>query len=414
MKLENPIGSINNIAPKKSSRWLIRTVLIFASVPAFFVAKSFNANPKQPPQAVYGDKQSRNVISVIAKTAVQGDLPIYLNGLGTVTGLRTVTVKSRVDGELIKVAFQEGALVKAGEVIAEIDPRPFQVQLMQAEGQLMRDEALLKNAQLDLQRYQTLLAQDSIASQQTATQAAMVKQYEGIVITDKAVVANAKLQLGYASIIAPISGRLGLRLVDQGNIVKAADPNGIVVITQTQPIAVIFTLPEDQIPMVMKQLHIGKTLAVEAFDRSGQHKLAQGQLLAVDNQIDPNTGTLKLKASFANNDTALFSNQFVNIKMQVDTLRNATIVPNAAIQSGNAGTFVYVVKDDQTATVRNVRLGAGYEGQVAVLEGVQANEWVVLEGADKLREAAKVNVIGRDDKPQQPLQDQPKKSRDAL
>jgi len=414
MKLEYPSGHKENKAlhptePKKPSRWLVWPVLILLSIAAIYVARTFNAGSEQQAQTVNGGKKSHTT-SVLAKAAEQGDLPVYLSGLGTVTGLRTVTVKSRVDGELVHAAFKEGALVKEGELLAEIDPRPFQVQLMQAEGQLLRDEALLKNAQIDLQRYQTLLEQDSIAAQQTATQAATVKQYQGIVATDRALVANAKLQLSYARITAPISGRLGLRMVDQGNIVKASDANGIVVITQTQPIAVIFTLPEDQLPAVMKQLHAGKTLTVEAFDRSGKNKLAQGRLLAVDNQIDLNTGTVKLKSQFANDDTVLFANQFVNIKMQVDTLRDAVIVPSAAIQTGNAGTFVYVVKADQTVTARTVKLGAVHEERVAVLDGLQANEMVVVEGADKLRENAKVKLIDHDAKlePEQPAQDRPK------
>lgn len=357
----------------------------------FFISRYFQTQEAQ----IKIDKQGKNPAAVVVKTAWQGELPVYLSGLGTVTGLRTVTVKPRVDGELIRVHFKEGTFVKAGDLLAEIDPRPFQVQLMQAEGQLMRDEALLKNAQLDSQRYQTLLAQDSIAAQQVATQAALVEQYQGIVATDKGLVANAKLQLNYAKIIAPISGRLGLRGVDQGNVVKAADPNGLVVITQTQPIAVVFTLPEDQIPAVMKHPQTGKALVVEAYDRSGKILLAQGELLAVDNQIDVNSGTVKLKAQFANENSGLFANQFVNIKMQVETLHKAIIVSSAAIQSGNAGPFVYVVKDSETATVRPVKLGAVHGETVAVLEGLQAGELVVVEGADKLRENAQVKLIDR-------------------
>ncbi|MFZ2452406.1 MAG: MdtA/MuxA family multidrug efflux RND transporter periplasmic adaptor subunit [Methylovulum miyakonense] len=412
MKPENTIGRTEKTEPKKPSHWLIWMLVILAIGAAFLIARPFIADSGPPAPMANAGKPSRNITSVIAKAAVQGDLPVYLNGLGTVTGLRTVTVKSRVDGELVKVSFKEGGLVKAGEMIAEIDPRPYQVQLMQAEGQLMRDEALLKNAELDLQRYQTLLEQDSIAAQQAATQAAAVKQYQGIVATDKALVANAKLQLDYAKITAPISGRLGLRIVDQGNIVKASDTNGLVVITQTQPIAVVFTLPEDQVPAVMKQLHAGKTLTLEAFDRSGKNQLAQGTLLAVDNQIDLSTGTVKLKGQFANDDTALFANQFVNIKMQVDTLHDAVIIPGAAVQTGNAGTFVYVVKGDQTVSVRNVKLGAVYQDQVAVLEGVQANERVVVEGADKLRDDAKVKLIDPDTEAATPVQNTPKKPKD--
>ena len=398
MKLEKIEGRVRNPESEKTRHgWVWSIVLLVCVAGGFFVRPYFVATQSTVSvSTVNAEKPSRSTVSVIAKAAVKGNLPVYLNGLGTVTGLRTVTVKSRVDGELVKMAFQEGELVKAGDLLAEIDPRPFQVQLMQAEGQLMRDEALLSNAQLDLQRYQTLLEQDSIAAQQTATQAATVKQYQGIVETDKAMVANAKLQLSYAKITAPISGRLGLRLVDQGNIVKTSDANGIVVITQTQPIAVVFTVPEDQIPAVMKQRHLGKTLLLEAFDRSGKNKLAQGQLLAVDNQIDVNTGTVKLKGQFANDDTALFANQFVNIRMQVDTLRDVVIVPSAAVQTGNKGTFVYVVDAEQSVSMRVVKLGAVYQEQVAVLEGVKAGELLVVEGADKLREGAKVKLIERD------------------
>ncbi len=337
--------------------------------------------------------RKKEAVAVVVAPVVLGDVPVYVSGLGTVTGLRTVTVKARVDGELVRVGFHEGTLVNEGDLIAEIDPRPFEIQLMQVEGQLLRDEALLKNAQLDLERYQLLLAQDSIAAQQAATQKAVVKQYQGIVITDKALVANAKLQLSYAQIKAPITGRIGLRSVDQGNIVKASDTGGIVVITQTQPIAVVFTLPEDQIPAVMKQLRLGKAQQVEAYDRSGKNKLAEGRLLAVDNQIDPNTGTIKLKSLFENKDTALFANQFVNIKMKIETLHQVMIVPSAALQIGNAGAFVYVVNDDQTVAIRTVKVGVTVGEQVVVLDGLKLNDRVVVEGTDRLREHANVNVL---------------------
>lgn len=378
---------------KRSLSWLLGLwgVLVVGAV--FYFAHPYLSTATQPAQV---EKPNSPVTSVFAQAAIKSDLPVYLNALGTITGLHTVTVKSRVDGELVNVAFQEGALVKAGDLLAEIDPRPFQIQLMQSEGQLQRDNALLNNAQLDLQRYQTLLKQDAISSQQTATQAATVKQYQGIVETDKALVANAKLQLSYAKITAPMSGRLGLRLVDQGNIVKATDANGIVVITQTQPIAVVFTVPEDQIPALLKPLHKGKTLVIDAYDRSGKNQLAQGRLLAVDNQIDVNTGTLKLKGEFANTSDTLFANQFVNIRMQVDTLRNVVIVPSAAIQTGNNDPFVYVVDSTQAVSMRRVKLGAVYREQTAVLDGLQVDELVVVEGADKLREGSKVRLIERD------------------
>lgn len=332
-------------------------------------------------------------IAVAAQTTTQGDFPVYLTGLGTVTALRTVTVRTRVDGELVRVLFKEGQMVHKGDLLAEIDPRAVQAQLMQAEGQLLRDEALLKNAEIDLARYKTLLAQDSIAAQQTVTQESLVKQYKGTVEIDRGLVANTKLQLSYTQITAPISGRLGLRLIDQGNMVHASDVNGLVVITQIQPITVEFSLPEDTIPLVMKQFRTTQDLSIEAFDRSAQNKLAHGKLLAIDNQIDTSTGTIKLKGQFGNEDGALFSNQFVNIKMKVNTLPSVMIAPVAAIQRGILGTFVYVVKKDQTVSVKQVTIGPVDGEKVAVLNGLEANELIVVDGADKLRENSKVKVI---------------------
>jgi multidrug efflux system membrane fusion protein len=264
---------------------------------------------------------------------------------------------------------------------------------------LLRDEALLKNAQTDLVRYKTLLEQDSIAAQQTVTQESLIKQYKGTVEMDRGLVANAKLQLSYARITAPITGRLGLRLVDQGNIVHASDANGLAVITQIHPIAVVFTLPEDDLQAVMKQFHSDEDLAIEAYDRRDKVKLAQGQLLAVDNQIDTSTGTVKLKGQFANEDNALFSNQFVNIRMNMDTLRSVTIIPTAAIQRGTIGPFAYVVKEDQTVSVRPLTLGPTEDEKIAVLEGLQPDELVVVDGADKLRESMKVKLIAREPAP---------------
>jgi membrane fusion protein, multidrug efflux system len=342
------------------------------------------------------DKRGKDLTTVSTETVKLADVPVYLRGLGTVTALRTVTVKSRVDGELLSVLYKEGALVKEGDLIAEIDPRSIQIQLMQMQGQLQRDEALLKNAELDLQRYKTLLAQDSIAAQQVATQESLVKQYQGVVTSDKAQVANAKLQLSYSKITAPINGRLGLRLVDQGNLIKAADAQGLAVITQVQPISVVFTLPEDTLPAINQRLNTGKTLVVEAFDRSGKNKLAEGQLTAVDNQIDLTTGTVKLKSQFANNDSALFVNQFVNVQMLIDILRSVPVIPNAAVQNGERGSFVYVLKDDQTVTVRLVKLGAVDGDKVAVLDGLTEKEQVIIDGMDKLRDGAKVRLEGAD------------------
>ena len=329
---------------------------------------------------------------VVAAAATQSDVDVIVNGLGTVTPLRTVTVRSRVDGELVKVTFQEGQLVKAGELLAEIDQRAFQVQLAQAQGALARDRALLENARLDLERYKTLFAQDSIAKQQVDTQASLVRQYEGAVAVDVSQVDNAKLQLAYSRITAPIAGRIGLRLVDPGNIVRAGDTNGLVVITQLQPVAVLYTVPQDLLPTVMKRLQSGETIPVEAWDREQKAKLAQGTLASADNQVDPQTGTVKLKAQFPNDDSALFPQQFVNVRMKLDTLRDAIIVPSAAVQRGAQGMFVYVVQQDKTVALRTVKLGPLDGQRQAIAEGLQPGEMVVTDGVDRLRPGAQVEV----------------------
>jgi multidrug efflux system membrane fusion protein len=334
--------------------------------------------------------------AVAVETVGQADFPVYLNGLGTVTALRTVTVKPRVEGELINVAFTEGQMVKEGDLLAEIDPRPFQVQLQQAEGQLMRDEALLKNARIDHERYLTLLEQDSISAQQTVTQEAQVRQYLGVVEMDKAQVNNAKLQLSYAKVTAPIPGRVGLRQIDQGNIIHANDTNGLVVITQLQPITVVFTLPEDKVQEVMQRWRANEPVKVEAYDRAGKIKLAEGKLLAFDNQIDPTTGTLKLKAQFDNHEYTLFANQFVNIRMHLDTLHDATLVSSAAIQHDTQGAFVYVVDAQKNVQVRRVTLGPTEADKAVVLSDLAANETVVVEGIDRLRDGGRVDIARKD------------------
>jgi multidrug efflux system membrane fusion protein len=357
------------------------------------------AQPQAKPGKGRGGKGGKGgdggPIPVAASTAQAGDIPIYLSGLGTVVPMRTVIVRSRVDGELVRVNFTEGQYVKEGELLAQVDPRAFQVQLDQAEGQLIKDQALLANARIDLERYRTLFQQDSIAKQQVDTQAALVQQYEGTVRSDQAMVDNARLQLSYARITAPISGRLGLRQVDPGNIVHAADANGVVVITEVQPITVVFTLPQDNLPALMLRVKSNARLAVEAWDRGFRTKLASGELLTVDNVIDVTTGTVKLKAKFANGDFALFPNQFVNARMLLDTRKGVITIPSSALQRGSQGSFVYVVKDDSTVSVRPVRLGATDGERVAVDSGVTAGERVVVDGMDRLREGARVQVGAR-------------------
>ena len=379
----------------------ILAALLIAIGSYYFYNKPTDDNNKNNISAK-GDKQKGRrdaPIPVSVETVKSSDFPIYLNGLGTVTALRTVTVKPRVDGELVKVHFTEGQVVKQGDLLAEIDPRPFDIQLQQVEGQLLRDEALLKNAQLDQQRYQKLLEQDSIAAQQTMTQAALVKQYEGVVTMDKAQVNNAKLQVTYAHLTAPISGKVGLRLIDQGNIVHANDSNGLVVITQLQPITVIFTLAEDQVQAIIKRLRSKLAINVTAFDRAGKNPLAEGKLLAIDNQIDSTTGTLKLKAQFENTDNSLFANQFVNIKMQLDTIVDAIQIPSSALQQDNKGAFVYIAKTDNTVELRRVKTGPIEADKIVVESNLNSNEKVITEGFDRLQAGSKIDITEIDNQP---------------
>ncbi|KVH64668.1 MdtA/MuxA family multidrug efflux RND transporter periplasmic adaptor subunit [Burkholderia cepacia] len=325
-------------------------------------------------------------------TATQGEMPIVLSALGTVTPLANVTVKTQLSGYLQSVSFQEGQIVRKGDVLAQIDPRPYQVALENAEGTHARDAALLATARLDLKRYQTLLSQDSIASQTVDTQASLVKQYEGAVKTDQAAIDSAKLNLTYARITAPVSGRVGLRQVDPGNYVTPGDTNGIVVITQLQPMSVIFTTSEDNLPQILKQVNAGQKLSVTAYNRNNTVPLETGSLATLDNQIDTSTGTVKLRANFDNKEGMLFPNQFVNTRLLVDVMRNATIVPTSAVLTGSIGQFVYVVKPDNTVTVRKVTVGPVDGERTSIVSGVSLGERVVTDGSDRLREGAKISI----------------------
>ena len=347
----------------------------------------------QAPQPQRGRSAAQGLVqSVGASTVSLHDVPVIVNALGTVTPLATVTVQTQISGYLTEVAFTEGQVVQKGDFLAQVDPRPYEVLKNQYEGQLAHDQGLLAQAQNNLKRFQTLLKENSIAAQQAEDQAYLVQQYEGTVKQDQGLVAAQALNLTYTHIVSPISGRVGLRLVDPGNYVQPSNTTGIAVVTQLQPITVVFSIPEDDLPDVMPQLNGGGTLQVTVFDRSNRKQLAVGKVVAVDNQIDTTTGTVKVRAQFDNADNALFANQFVNVQLLVDTLRDTDIVPSAAIQHGAPGTFVYVVNPDQTAAVKKVQLGPGDGQRVAVLEGLQPGEKVVVDGADRLREGAKVTV----------------------
>ena len=334
-------------------------------------------------------------VPVTAEPARKADLNVRIVALGTVTPVNTVTVRSLVDGQLQKILFTEGQLVEAGAPLAEIDPRPFEVQKAQAEAMLARDQALLDNSRLDLDRFQTLLSQDSVAKQQVDTQAALVRQYEATVKLDQAQINTAALQLTYAHITAPVTGRVGLRLVDTGNLIHPSDANGIAVITQLHPITVLFSIPQDALPQVMKRFKTDEPMVVEAFDRDGRTLLATGKLVTVDNQIDPTTGTIKLRAEFSNTDETLFPNQFVNVQLIAEQIQGATVVPTAAIQRSTTATYVYVVADQKTASVRRVETGPSERGMIVVSKGLVPGDVVVVDSVDKLRDSSTVELVSR-------------------
>jgi multidrug efflux system membrane fusion protein len=367
--------------------WIVLPVvcLIGAGAYVLFVKAQSRA-------AKQGQRPVAPTVPVVAVPAKKADLKMYISGLGSVTPVNTIIVRTRVDGELTEVLYREGQVVSSGDLLARIDPRPFDVQLTQAEGQMARDVAQLENAQLDLERFRVLWKQDSIAKQQLDTQEALVRQLEGAVKTDQGQIDSAKLQLVYCRITAPISGRVGLRLVDPGNIVHVSDANGLVVITQLRPIAVIFPIPEDNLPQVLARLKTGARLPVEAYDREMRQRLAVGSLLTVDNQIDATTGTVRLKAVFSNEKMELFPNQFVNARLLADVRRDATVVPAPAIQRGPQGAFVYVVKADRAATVRMITVGEIQGGEASIKSGLSPGELVVVDGADRLREGTRVDL----------------------
>ena len=377
-------------APKHAPAWRRHLWIALCLLLVAGLAWWVHERPAQ--QARGGRFAVSGAMPVVVAAAEKGDINIMLNGLGTVTPLATVTIRTQIAGQLMRLAFKEGQMVQEGDLLAEVDPRPYEQALANAQGTLTKDQALLANARLDLQRYQTLVKQDSIPTQTRDTQESLVHQLEGTVKSDQAQVDTAKLNLSYCYILAPISGRVGLRQVDEGNYVQTSDANGIVVLTQLQPITVVFTLPEDSIPAVMKQLAAGNTLEAVAYDRSNTIKLATGTLAAVDNQIDTTTGTLKLKAQFDNKDNALIPNQFVNIRLRVQTLHDTTVIPTAAVQRGAPGTFVYLIKPDDTVTVQKIKLGPTEGEHVSVSSGLSLGDRVVVDGADKLRDGAKISL----------------------
>ena len=385
----------------KSHRWLwILALAVLVGGGIWYFRGSRSSTEAQGPAAPGGISKGQGrqgagaggfVVPVVVTTAQRGDLPVYFDGLGTATAFNTVTLHSRVDGQITKINFQEGQFVHQGESLLEIDPRPYQVQLEQAEGQLAKDQAQLRDVQVNYERYQLLFKEGVIPKQQLDTQGSQVGQFEGAIKADQGTIDSAKLQLVYSRVTAPISGRIGLRLVDIGNIVHATDSNGLLVITQLQPIAVIFSLPQDQLPQVATKLRNGEQLIVDAYDRDDTSKIEAGKLLTIDNQIDTTTGTYKLKAVFNNDRNLLFPNQFVNMHLLADVKKDLLIVPASAIQRGPQGTYVYVVQSGNTAKIETVTIALTTANTVGLSAGLNAGDVVVVDGQDKLQDGSQVN-----------------------
>lgn len=389
------IGPAQAAKPRSGRRFVLTSIVILLIVGGVVWWTKHAA----PPQQANGGRNSAPM-SIVPEVVGKGDIGININALGTVTSLATVTIRTQISGYMQKIDFTEGNDVKKGDLLAEIDPRPYEATLAQARGQLARDEAMLKGAQVDLARYQGLAAQNAVPHQTLDTQVALVAQDQGTVEADKASVKSAEVNLAYCRIVSPLDGRVGLRQVDQGNYVTPGDANGIVVITQLQPISVLFTVPEDNLQSIAKRLQSGAVLPATALDRTGASKIADGSLQTFDSQIDPTTGTIKLRAQFPNNDRLLYPNQFVNIRLLLDTHKDVTTMSAAGIQRGAPGTFVYLVNADSTVSVRPVKLGVTDGDHVEVLSGLAPGDRIVIDGADKLRDGAKI-VIRSENKPAQ-------------
>ncbi len=374
--------------------WVILGVLVCLVGVGAWIA--YGRQPKTPSAKAAGaaGQPARRPVPVVVTPVRTGDLSVYLTALGSVTPISSVTVKSRVDGQLMRTHFTEGQNVRAGDLLAEIDPRPYQAQLTQAEGQLARDQANLANARIDLERYQRLAGQEMIARQQLDTQQMVVNQAEATMKMNAGSIDAIKLQLTYCRITSPITGRVGLRLVDAGNVVKASDPGGLVVVTQLEPIALVFSVPEDSLPVLLRRFRSGTAVPVDAYDREGRTKVATGTLAAIDNQIDPATGTVRLKAAFANRDGALYPNQFVNARVLIDVLHDTLLAPAEAIQRGPQGAFAYVVKD-KVVQMRRLQLGPSEAGTVSVKGGVATGEALIVDGAEKVQDGARVESTVR-------------------